>query len=329
MMLKDKFGRKIDYLRLAVIDRCNLRCTYCMPEEGLAWQAKKDLMSQEEMVRICKIFTDLGISKIRITGGEPFLRKDLIQFLENISTLDNLENIAITTNGINTQKFIPDLKRLGINAINLSLDTLDREKFKTITRRDEFEKVLETLDLLIRENFQIKINAVVMDGVNIDDIIPLVELTKSKPISVRFIEEMPFNGNNHEISLKWNAKIILEHIQDKFPTLNKAFDEKNSTSINFKIPNFKGDIGIIAAYTRTFCGDCNRIRLTSSGEFKTCLYQSNGINLKNIMRQGCSDQEIKELIELALIQKPKDGWEAQNNIIEKLDLHRSMATIGG
>lgn len=329
MMLKDKFGRKIDYLRLAVIDRCNLRCAYCMPEEGLAWHAKKDLMSQEEMFRICKIFTELGISKIRITGGEPFLRKDLIQFLNDISKLDNLENIAITTNGINTQKFIPDLKRLGINAINLSLDTLDKEKFKKITRRDEFEKVLETLDLLVKENFKIKINTVVMDGINIDDIIPLVELTKCKPISVRFIEEMPFNGTNHEISLKWNAKNILDHIHNKFPSLYKAFDEKNSTSINFKIPNFNGDFGIIAAYTRTFCGDCNRIRLTSSGEFRTCLYQSNGINLKNIMRQGCSDKEIKELIQLALIHKPKDGWDAQNKIIEKLDLHRSMATIGG
>ncbi|WP_218962611.1 GTP 3',8-cyclase MoaA [Sphingobacterium sp. 1.A.5] len=329
MMLKDKFGREIDYLRLAVIDRCNLRCTYCMPAEGLNWLSKNELMSNEEMLRICRIFTEMGVSKIRITGGEPFLRKGIMPFLNDLTQLNGLKNIAITTNGLNTFKNIQELKNLGIKSINLSLDSLDSERFFQITRRDELSKVLDTLDQLIENQFEVKVNTVVMDGVNTADIYPLVELTKNKPISVRFIEEMPFNGGTHEISLKWDANCIIKHIQSAYPKLDKIEDERNSTAMNFNIPGYQGNIGIIAAYTRNFCGSCNRLRLTSVGELRTCLYQSKGINLRDLMRQGNSDQEIKEFIELALIHKPKDGWEAEKQYFSMDETHQSMASIGG
>ena len=329
MMLQDKFGRKIDYLRLAVIDRCNLRCTYCMPAEGLDWLERKDLMSQQEMLRICRIFSELGISKIRITGGEPFLRKDLMPFLRELSTINALKHLAVTSNGLNTKPYIAELKQLGIKSINLSLDTLDAAKFFRITRRNKLNEVLETMQCLLDSGFDVKVNAVVMDGINTQDILSLVELTKDKKIKVRFIEEMPFNGGSHPVSLKWNAKHIIEYIHSAYPSLSKAKDEKNATALNFQVPGYIGEIGVIAAYTRTFCGSCNRLRLTPIGELRTCLYQSKGINLKELMRQGNSDEEIKEFIQLALQHKPKDGWEAEKQLVTRDEVHQSMARIGG
>lgn len=195
-MLRDKFGREINYLRLAVVDRCNLRCHYCMPEKGLEWLKQKDLMTDDEMFRICEVFTDLGITKIRITGGEPFVRKNCIQFIQRISEIEGLNEITLTTNGLLTETFIPQLKASGVKTVNLSLDTLNPEKFYKITRRNSFDKVMKTLDALLKSDIKVKINAVIMENENIDDIIPLVLLSENLPVDVRFIEEMPFNGTN-------------------------------------------------------------------------------------------------------------------------------------
>ena len=196
-MLVDNHGRKINYLRLAVTDRCNLRCFYCMPEDGLNWLSRKELMTYEEMLRACSLLVNMGIEKIRITGGEPFVRKDIMQFLTGVSKLPGVKELSLTTNGVLTAPYVPELKRIGVRSVNLSLDTLDAGRFFSITRRDEFRNVMETLDELLRYNIRVKINAVVMDGKNTQDIIPLVELTKDLPVSVRFIEEMPFNGDGH------------------------------------------------------------------------------------------------------------------------------------
>lgn len=198
-MLKDKFGRDINYLRLAVVDRCNLRCTYCMPENGLSWIKQKELMTDEEMIRICSVFTELGINKIRITGGEPFVRKNCINLIEQLSQLQGLDDLSITTNGLLTQEHIPRLKSFGIKSVNLSLDTLDPDRFFSITRRKSFDKVMNTLDSLVQHQITVKINAVVMEDHNIDDIIPLVSLTRELPVDVRFIEEMPFNGDRKSV----------------------------------------------------------------------------------------------------------------------------------
>jgi molybdenum cofactor biosynthesis enzyme MoaA len=223
-VLKDNHGRAINYLRLAVTDRCNLRCFYCMPEEGIDWLSRKDLMTYEEMMRACSLLVKMGIQKIRITGGEPFVRKDIMSLLEGISGLQGLNELTVTTNGVVTAPLVPDLKKLGVKSVNLSLDALDRNRFFAITHRDELPAVMETMDQLLRHGMEVKINAVVMDGKNIGDIIPLVELTKDLPVSVRFIEEMPFNGGDkHYNDLTWDqTQLILHRTTIIFPAIRAA-----------------------------------------------------------------------------------------------------------
>lgn len=329
-MLTDNHGRKISYLRLAVTDRCNLRCFYCMPEEGLNWLARTELLTYEEMVRTCSLLVNMGIEKIRITGGEPFVRKDIMQLLRALAELDGLHELSLTTNGILTAPHVPELKQLGVKTVNLSLDTLDAGRFFAITRRDEFAAVMRTMDELIKHNIQVKINAVVMDGKNIQDIKPLVDLTRSLPVSVRFIEEMPFNGDGHTYSgIKWDHVHILQHITEAFPGIKKMEDPAYSTAYNYKIPGHTGNVGIIAAYSRTFCGTCNRIRITPQGQLKNCLYDDGVLNIRDIMRAGSTDHELRNKLLIAFGNREKDGWDAERNRIEKTGIHESMASIGG
>ncbi|HVV55769.1 MAG TPA: GTP 3',8-cyclase MoaA [Mucilaginibacter sp.] len=329
-MLTDNHGRKINYLRLAVTDRCNLRCFYCMPEEGLQWLSREDLMTYEEMLRICSLLVHMGIEKIRITGGEPFVRKDMMKFLTSLSKLNRLKELTITTNGVLTAPLVPELKKLGIKTVNLSLDTLDANRFFAITCRDEFAKVMDTLDALLKHGIQVKINAVVMEGKNTQDIIPMAGLTKDLPVSVRFIEEMPFNGEGHVYKgLQWDYMRIMEHIREQFPSLQKLDDPAYSTSNNYHIPGHKGDIGVIAAYSRTFCGTCNRIRITPQGVLKTCLYDEGVLNIRDQMRSGSRDDEIRTSLLQALGNRPKDGREAEQLRNINDPAHESMATIGG
>ena len=326
--LLDNHNRPVNYLRLAVTDRCNLRCFYCMPEEGIDWLARKDLMSYEEMLRICALVIKMGIEKIRITGGEPFVRKDIMPFLSAISKLEGLKELTITTNGVLTAPHVPELKKLGIRSVNLSLDTIDRNRFFAITRRDELPQVLETMEQLLRHGIDVKLNAVVMEGKNTDDIIPLVGLTKDLPVSVRFIEEMPFNGTGtytpDSYRDNWDYVRILQTIKAHYPTIQKIQDPAYSTSYNYHIPGHKGSVGIIAAYTRSFCGTCNRIRITPQGMLKTCLYDSGVLNIKDLVREGQSDQTIQTALTTAISHRAKDGFEAEKN-----STHESMAAIGG
>ena len=328
-MLTDNHGRPINYLRLAVTDRCNLRCFYCMPAEGLDWLSRRELMSNEEMLRICSLLVDMGIEKIRITGGEPFVRKDIMPFLTALSKLNGLHELCITTNGVLTAPLIPQLIDIGIRSVNLSLDTLDAGRFFAITRRDEFAAVMKTLDELLKHDMQIKINTVVMDGKNTQDIIPMVRLTKNLPVDVRFIEEMPFNGDGHSFSgLKWDYIHILNEIKEHFPSMQKIADSVNSTAYNYHVPGHKGNIGVIAAYSRTFCGTCNRIRVTPQGMLKNCLYDNGVLNVKDLVRQQKTDAEIKEILLSAFNNRAKNGWEAER-IAENAGVHESMAAIGG
>ncbi len=324
-MLKDSHGRKINYLRLAVTDRCNLRCTYCMPADGLAWLPRQELLSFDEMLRLCSLLVKMGVEKIRITGGEPFLQKDLILFLSDLSKLSGLQQISITTNGILTAPFIPQLKKLGIESINLSMDTLNPERFFTISRRDEFGAVWNTLQQLLQHKMEVKINAVVMDGLNTEDIIPLVQLTKEQAVSVRFIEEMTFNGKAQQATTPaWNFIRIIDHIKNHYPLLQKIKDPPSSTAYNYIIPGHQGTVGVIAAYSRSFCGTCNRIRITPQGMLKTCLYDSGALDIKEQIRKGVTDTTLALLIKEAIGLKAKDGWSAEKEI-----RHDSMATIGG
>lgn len=282
------------------------------------------------MLQACQLLVKMGIEKIRITGGEPFVRRDLMKFLTALSRIKGLNELTITTNGVLTAPLVPELKRLGIRSVNLSLDTLDANRFFTITHRDEFGKVMETLNELLKHGIEVKINAVVMDGKNTQDIIPMVEMTKELPVSVRFIEEMPFNGEGHVYNgLKWDYVRILDEIKQAFPEVKKLQDGPYSTSYNYHIPGHKGDVGVIAAYSRTFCGTCNRIRITPDGVLKTCLYDEGVMNIKAFMRSGIAKNELQTKLLDAFGNRAKDGWEAERKRNVNDPAHESMATIGG
>lgn len=323
-VLRDNHNRTINYLRLAVTDKCNLRCFYCMPEHGINWLSRTELMTYEEMLRICSVLVQNGISKIRLTGGEPFVRKDIMSLIAGLSALDRLHELTITTNGVLTAPYIPELKKHGIRSVNLSIDTLDRERFFAITRRDELPAVLHTMEELLRYGIEVKLNAVIMDGRNTQDILPLVALTRYLPVSVRFIEEMPFNGTGEIHPTSWDHVRILHSIQQAYPTIQKLPDPPYSTSYNYNIPGHKGNVGIIAAYTRSFCGTCNRIRITPQGMLKTCLYDNGVLNIRDLLRTGQTDEEIMNVLLSALGNRARDGHEAERNAV-----HESMAAIGG
>lgn len=300
-----------------------------MPAEGIKYLPKKEVLSFEEIERLIRLVTSMGITKVRLTGGEPFVRSDLMKLIRTMVEIPGLRDLHLTTNGVLTAPHIPELKKLGIASINLSLDTLDRERFKSITLRDEFDQTLKTLNLLLEHEIPVKINAVVMEGKNIEDILPLAGLTKHKNVSVRFIEEMPFNGGSHLAPLTWNFNKILNHIREAYPTLSKVIDEPNSTAYHYRIPGHQGNVGIIAAFSRTFCGTCNRIRLTAQGTLKTCLYDDGVLDIKKLLRDGSSDDIIKTALLKAFGNREADGFAAEKKRRQHQHSHESMSTIGG
>jgi len=267
-MLKDQFGRQISYLRLAITDRCNLRCQYCMPIQGIDIVDRKELLSYKEMYRIIRVLSELGVNKVRLTGGEPFVRKNFVDFLETLSFNDKLDEVNITTNGALIANYIDKLEALNINAINLSIDSLHKDKFAKITRRDVFDDVYDTFLKLEKSNLKLKLNVVVQSGFNTDEINDFVALSKDKDIAVRFIEEMPFNGKGLRVTDEvWNLEKIYAEIEKTYNNIIPLADKKSSTSKNFRIQDYKGSFGIIPAFTRTICSDCNRIRITATGMF--------------------------------------------------------------
>jgi cyclic pyranopterin phosphate synthase len=326
-MIYDNHNRPITYLRLAVTDRCNLRCFYCMPEEGIKYLPKKQLLTYEEMERLVQVLARLGVSKVRITGGEPFVRTGLMDFMHRLAAVDGLTDISMTTNGVLTAPHVADLAAMGVKAVNLSLDTLNRERFHKITRRDELPAVLDTLDKLLAAGIETKINAVVMDGQNTQDLVPLAEMTRDMPVDVRFIEEMPFNGEgSHYPVLNWTHRRIVDELRAHFPNLEKIPDPAFSTSANYQIPGHQGTLGVIAAFSRTFCGTCNRIRLTAQGTLKTCLYDDGVLDVRALLRAGATDDELTAAFLKAFAHRPANGFDAERN---RAVVSESMATIGG
>ncbi|WP_272150441.1 GTP 3',8-cyclase MoaA [Tenacibaculum aiptasiae] len=327
--LIDNFGRQISYVRLAVTDRCNLRCQYCMPAHGIDIVPRKELLSYKEMYRIIRVLTELGVNKVRLTGGEPFARKDFISFLEMLSYNDLLDTINITTNGALVSKHIPTLEKLEkIKNINLSIDSLHSDKFAKITRRDVFPEVYKTFELLEKSSLNLKLNVVVQSGFNTDEINDFVALTKNRNITVRFIEEMPFNGKGQrDTQENWNYTKILNEIKSVYD-VKAIVSEKSSTSRNFSIESHQGTVGIIPAFTRTICNDCNRIRITSTGTFKNCLFDDGVFNLRDFIRNGASNEDLKELFLSLIKEKPENGFVAEANR-KKGNVSESMSTIGG
>ncbi len=328
-MLYDNHGRIVNYLRLAVTDRCNLRCFYCMPEEGIRYVPKHDLLSYEEMLRIVSLLAAMGISKVRITGGEPFVRKDMLYFLKSLTQIRGIDAVHITTNGTLTAPLIPDLQAIGIRSVNLSLDTLDRERFFCITRRDVFDDVMASFDALVSTAIPLKLNMVVMDGMNTEDILPMAVLARDHAVGVRYIEEMPFNGSGaRSAGITWDHRRILATLRESYPEIERLADPPHSTSMNYRIPGFRGTVGIIAAYSRTFCGTCNRLRITPTGLLKTCLYDAGVFNVRDLLRQGANDAEVRTAFLDALSHRAKDGYEAESHL-RSIPVTESMATIGG
>jgi len=300
--LTDKFGRQITYLRLAITDRCNLRCQYCMPAAGIDIVDREELLTYKEMYRITRILSELGVNKVRLTGGEPFVRKDFVKFLESLSFNDHLDEINITTNGALISKYIPELEKIGIKKINLSIDTLQADKFKQITRRDLFAETWLTFEKLLASKLELKLNVVIQPGVNTNEIIDTDEV--------------------------WNLEKIYTEIEKNYKNIIPLVDKKSSTSKNFRIQDYKGSFGIIPAFTRTICGDCNRIRLTATGMFKNCLFDEGVFNLRDFIRKGASDEEIAQLFIDTVQQKPENGFVAEANRKDK-NVSESMSTIGG
>ncbi len=327
-MLIDNHNRVINYVRLAVTDRCNLRCNYCMPEEGITFARKDSLLSIDEMKRLADILVRKGVDKIRITGGEPFVRKELMELLEYLSGLEGLREISITTNATLIGPHIDRLEELGIHSINVSMDAIQPETFARITRRDHFHTVRENLMRLIDSKMEVRVNFLVLEGQNLHDIYPMMEFQREHPVRVRFMEEMPFNGGSRDFNqLKWNHKKILEHIKLRYPEFEKLPAPLTSTSVNYKIEGHRGSFGIIPSFSRTFCGSCNRLRVTATGDVITCLYGKPVTNLRPLLRSGLDDPFVEEAIVRAVGSRAKNGFEAQEQFGPIFG--SSMTSIGG
>ena len=329
-ILLDSHGRDHAYLRISLIERCNLRCTYCMPEEGVALSPKSHLMTYEEIYKIAKTFSDHGVTKIRLTGGEPLIRKDIPVILEKLATLP--VELSITSNAVIIDKFIDVLKANGVNKINVSLDSLDEGKFKHITRRNEFKKVYNNILLLVEEGFKVKVNAVLMKGFNDNEIIDFINFTKDLPISVRFIEFMPFDGNKWDMGKMVSFAEVMKYVNEAFENENfeRLQDAPNDTAKNYKIKDYKGTFAIISSVTNPFCDSCNRLRLTANGQLKNCLFSSGESDILTTLRAGKS---IEPIIRKAVQAKFKvrGGMDTLKKLKEP-KLHnnnRSMITIGG
>lgn len=324
--LTDTFNRRHTYLRISLTERCNLRCTYCMPAQGIQLSPKEHLMTADEIFGIAKIFTDLGVNKIRLTGGEPTVRKDFKSILSQLNQLK--VPLFLTTNGIGLQHYITNLKAANISTINLSLDTLDPIKFQKITRRNYFQEVWDNLYSLIKHGFRVKINCVLVKGLNETEIIDFIELTKELDISVRFIEFMPFDGNlwkkDQTVSYQEVLAITKKHYGDK--NVNRLTDAAHDTAKNHKINDYLGSFAVISSVTNPFCDSCNRLRLTADGKLKNCLFSDSETDLLTPYR---NKQDLVPIIQKALQAKKKirSGMETLESL--NSNNNRSMIKIGG
>jgi GTP 3',8-cyclase len=298
-MLLDAHHRPVKDLRISVTDRCNFRCTYCMPfEEYSAWIERKELLTYEEITRVAAIFLGLGADKIRLTGGEPLVRKGLEELIASLAALPGLRDLCLTTNGALLTEKAEALKTAGLKRLNVSLDSLDAERFKKLTQRGDLKKVLEGLEAARRAGFErIKINAVIERGVNDDEILPLVEFARARRFAVRFIEYMDVgNANGWTMDRVVPKKEIVERIAARYPLENKGREEGSAPSVDYRFADGAGDVGVIASVTEPFCGDCTRARLTADGKLVTCLFSQQGHDLKNLIRGGSTDGSLRELI---------------------------------
>ncbi|EGI66364.1 Molybdenum cofactor biosynthesis protein 1 [Acromyrmex echinatior] len=306
-ILTDTFGRKHTYLRISLTERCNLRCTYCMPAEGVKLTKKEGILRTNEIIQIADLFVKEGVRKIRLTGGEPTIRKDIIDIVGQLKQLRDLDQVAITTNGLTLTRQLPALQKAGLDALNISLDTLKEERFELFTRRRGWAKVMASIDLAVQLGYNpVKINCVMMRGRNDDEIIDFIDFTKDRPVDVRFIEYMPFQGNQWKENKMVSFNEMKAIIREKYPDFQALPNQPNDTSKAYHVPGFTGQIGFITSMSQHFCDSCNRLRITADGNLKVCLFEGKGeVSLRDALRSGISENELKDLIRRAISRKKK------------------------
>jgi cyclic pyranopterin phosphate synthase len=320
--------RTINYLRLSVTDRCNLRCMYCMPEEGIDFVSHTEVLSYEEMLYLVRISVQTGIRKVRLTGGEPLVRRGFVSFLERLSAIEDLKEITLTTNGVLLKEYAAQIKQCGICRINISLDSLRPERFLRITRRDLFQAVWEGIEEAERLDFHpVKINVVAMKGINDDEVLDFARLTLDRPFHVRFIEFMPIGEKN-----SWSSErfISSEEILRRVRTLGDIepiqHDSMDGPAERYRLRGARGEVGLISPVSNHFCDTCNRLRLTADGRLRGCLFSDREIDVKTPLRQGKGEKHIAELMRRAVDEKPKGPGRVQSGLRKCI---RQMSSIGG
>lgn len=326
MKLVDQYKRRLNYLRISVTDRCNMKCIYCMTHEKISKLPCREILRYEEIFRIARIFTHLGVSKIRITGGEPLVRKGICEFLAGLSSLEGLSDLSITTNGVFLKEKIKKIKSAGIRRLNISMDTLDKDKFRKITGIDAFNEVWEGIMLAIDMGFDpVKLNVVALNGINDYELPDFARLSLSYPFQIRFIEYMPIGTSQMTF-----RQLLAPEIKNRISSIGRLYPVENISSDGpakrYRFENAKGEIGFIKPISEHFCSSCNRLRLTASGNLKTCLLSGNETDLKSPLRNGCSDSELAEIIQKAVYNKPFEHPLVANN--EGMISGR-MSAIGG
>lgn len=324
--LIDRFGREHTYLRISVTDRCNLRCVYCMPAEGNALKRREELLTFEEIYRITSVFAEMGIRKIRITGGEPLVRRDLEKLIAKLRSIRKIETLAMTTNAVLLKDKAQLIKEAGVTALNVSLDTFRKDRFLTITRRDDLDNVLAGIYAALKAGFDpLKLNVVLMASVNSGELMDFVEFVRDKPINVRFIEYMPFRDNGWNVSEVFAYKRMKEIIEERHE-LQSIATEPSATAKDFAIEGFRGTVSFVTSMSESFCGTCNRLRLTADGNIKSCLFSNEELNLRDAIRCGITDGGLRNMIKEAVLSKP-----FEHPPMEQLTLlgNRAMVDIGG
>lgn len=327
-MLLDPYRRRINYLRLSVTDRCNLRCRYCMPEEGIPLIPHERILSYEEILRVVRIFAAEGISKVRLTGGEPLIRKGIVEFISRLARIEAIRDLSLTTNGVLLKELAKDLKKAGLRRVNISLDSLRRERFREIARKDEYERVWAGIEEALEVGLSpIKINMVAIRGVNDDEIETFARLTLRLPLTIRYIEYMPA-GNGSE----WRQEHLLtiSQIQSRLEKLGRLIPipqtEWDGPARRFRIEGALGEIGLIGAISHHFCSECNRLRLTPDGKIRLCLFSDDEIDVRELLRRGCRDEELRDRILRSIEAKP-ERHPINTHPFKKCQ--RNMSAIGG
>lgn len=301
--LKDKWGRYIDYLRISLTDRCNLKCVYCMPEKEADYFEKNNMLTNDEIIRTMNLMASIGISKVRFTGGEPLLRTGIKDLIKGAGDIPTIKKVCITTNGVLLKQKVVSLKESGLTHVNLSLDTLNKDRYNKITRGGDLDEVMDALELSLKLGIKVKINSVIMDGINEDEISDLANLTRKYPIDVRFIELMPIGEG---VNFKGvSEEYILEKLKDQLDDNERKTKEEGPAQY-IKLKGGLGKLGFISPISNHFCKECNRIRLTSDGFLKRCLYWSEGEDLKDALRVEKNDIEVLEIIKKNIYEKPEE-----------------------